>query len=192
MTEWLPFLLAVLALLATPGPTNTLVAAAGAGRGVVASLPLLAGELGGYAVAITLWTEVVGAAAATQPTVFTLSKLIAAAFLLWSAAKLWRLAGTDELPRNVITIRRVFVTTLLNPKALVLAFGIFPAVGFAGRLPYLAAFGGLVIATAVSWMAFGALVRQSSKGRLTLRTVDRIAAVVLMVFAGLIAASALR
>lgn len=192
MTEWLPFLLAVLALLATPGPTNTLVAAAGAGRGVVASLPLLAGELGGYAVAITLWTEVVGAAAATQPTVFTLSKLIAAAFLLWSAAKLWRLAGTDELPRNGITIRRVFVTTLLNPKSLVLAFGIFPAVGFAGRLPYLAAFGGLVIATAVSWMAFGALVRQSSKGRLTLRTVDRIAAVVLMVFAGLIAASALR
>lgn len=190
MTEWLPFLLAVLALLATPGPTNTLVAAAGAGRGVVASLPLLAGELGGYAVAITLWTEVVGAAAATQPAVFTLSKLIAAAFLIWSAVKLWLAAGTEKLEGNGITIGRVFATTLLNPKALVLAFGIFPAVGFVGRLPYLAAFGGLVIVTAVGWMAFGALLRRSSKGRLTLRAIDRVAAGVLAVFAGVIAASA--
>jgi threonine/homoserine/homoserine lactone efflux protein len=43
MDTLLPFILAVLALLATPGPTNTLMAAAGAQRGLVRSLPLLAG-----------------------------------------------------------------------------------------------------------------------------------------------------
>ena len=141
--------------------------------------------------AITLWTEVVGAAAATQPAVLTLSKVIAAAFLVWSAVKLWRAAGTENLSGNGITVSRVFMTTLLNPKALVLAFGIFPAVGFVGRLPYLAVFGGLVVVTAVGWMAFGALLRRSSKGQLTLRTVDRAAAGVLVVFAVLIGASAL-
>jgi threonine/homoserine/homoserine lactone efflux protein len=187
MDTLLPFILAVLALLATPGPTNTLMAAAGAQRGLVRSLPLLAGELGGYAIAITVWIELVGAAAAAQPLVPIIAKFIAAAFLLWSAWKLWSNAGHADLAQRGITLGRVFATTLINPKALVFAFAIFPHVGFVGRLPYLAVFGALVVATAIGWMALGTVAARSSAGLLTSSRVERITAVALAVFAMLLA-----
>ena len=183
----LPFILAVLALLATPGPTNTLMAAAGAQRGLVRSLPLLAGELGGYAIAITVWIELVGAAAAAQPLVPVIAKFIAAAFLLWSAWKLWANAGHADLAQRGITLGRVFATTLINPKALVFAFAIFPHVGFVERLPYLALFGALVVATAIGWMALGTVAARSSAGLLTSSRIERITAVALAVFATLLA-----
>jgi threonine/homoserine/homoserine lactone efflux protein len=187
MDTLLPFILAVLALLATPGPTNTLMAAAGAQRGLVRSLPLLAGELGGYAIAITVWIELVGAAAAAQPLVPVIAKFIAAVFLLWSAWKLWANAGHADLAQRGITLGRVFATTLINPKALVFAFAIFPHVGFVGRLPYLAVFGALVVATAIGWMALGTVAARSSAGLLTSSRVERITAVALAVFAMLLA-----
>lgn len=187
MSDLLSFVLAVLALLATPGPTNTLMAASGAQRGVVKSLPLLAGELGGYAIAITVWIELVGAAAAGQPLVPVIAKFIAAAFLLWSAWKLWANAGHADLSQRGITLGRVFATTLINPKALVFAFAIFPHVGFVDRLPYDGVFAVLVIATAVGWMTLGTVAARSSAGLLTSSRVERITAVALAVFAALLA-----
>lgn len=186
MDDLLAFTLAVLALLATPGPTNTLMAAAGAQRGVGRSLPLLAGELGGYFIAITVWIELVGAAAASQPLVPVVAKFVAAAFLLWSAWKLWASAGHAGINQRGITLGRVFATTLINPKALVFAFAIFPHVGFLERLPYLGLFAGLVIATAMGWMALGTVAARSSAGLLTSSRVERITAVALAVFATLL------
>ena len=187
MPDFLPFILAVLALLATPGPTNTLMAAAGAQRGVSRSLPLLLGELGGYLIAITAWIELVGAAGASQPLVPVIAKLVAAGFLLWSAWKLWVQAGQADLAQRGITLGRVFATTLINPKALVFAFAIFPHVSFMARLPYLGLFGGLVLGTAVGWMALGRVAARSSAGLLTSSRVERITAVALAVFATLLA-----
>ncbi|KKB77427.1 hypothetical protein VW35_14825 [Devosia soli] len=183
MNDWTAFVLAVLGLLATPGPTNTLMAASGAQRGVRNSLHLLAGELGGYAIAITVWIEIVGAVAAREPMVATVAKLVAAAFLYWSAWKLWRTAGTADLGQRGITLSRVFVTTLLNPKALVFAFAIFPQLGSVERLPYDAVFALLVIATAIGWMILGALAQRGSAGLLTSARVEQITAMALTVFA---------
>ena len=42
------FVFAILSLLCTPGPTNTLLTVGAAARGLRASLPLLIGELFGY------------------------------------------------------------------------------------------------------------------------------------------------
>lgn len=183
MTELLPFAFAVLALLATPGPTNTLMAASGAQRGVFPSLPLLLGELGGYLIAITVWIELVGVAGASQPLVPVIAKFIAAAFLIWSAWKLWSNAGAADLAQRGITLGRVFLTTLVNPKALVFAFAIFPAVSFGERLPYFGLFGLVVIATAIGWMALGTLAARSSAGLLTSSRIEQITAVALAVFA---------
>jgi threonine/homoserine/homoserine lactone efflux protein len=185
--HFLPFILAVLALLATPGPTNTLMAASGAQRGVARSLHLLAGELGGYLVAITVWIELVGAAGASQPLVPVIAKFVAAAFLMWSAWKLWVNSGHADINQRGITLGRVFATTLINPKALVFAFAIFPAVSFSARLPYLGLFAGLVIATAVAWMILGTIAARSSAGLLTSTRVEKVTAIALAVFATLLA-----
>jgi threonine/homoserine/homoserine lactone efflux protein len=186
MNELAAFLLAVLALLGTPGPTNTLMAAAGAQHGVRPSLPLLLGELGGYFIALTVWTELVGAASAGLPWIPMVARLLAAVFLLWSAWKLWRHAGRADLAQRRITLARVFTTTLVNPKALVFAFAIFPQVGFVPRLPYLAIFAILVVLTAVGWMTLGAVAARSSRGLLTSSRVERITAVALAIFATLL------
>ena len=186
MNELTPFILAVLALLAVPGPTNTLMAAAGASRGVVRSLPFLAGELGGYFIAITLWTEIVGAVATSQPMVPVIAKFVAAAFLIWSAWKLWSAAGRADLKQRGITLSRVFATTLINPKGLVFAFAIFPQVGFGARVPYLGVFAVLVVGTAFGWMTLGAVAARSSRGLLTSARVERVTSVALAVFAMLL------
>lgn len=187
MSDLPSFVFAVLALLATPGPTNTLMAAAGAQRGVGRSLPLLAGELGGYLIAITVWIELVGVAATSQPLVPVMAKFIAAAFLVWSAWKLWANAGHADLAQRGITLGRVFATTLVNPKALVFAFAIFPPVGFVARLPYLGLLAALVVTTAIGWMTLGMTAARSSAGLLTSSRVERITAVALAVFATLLA-----
>lgn len=187
MSELLPFVFAVLGLLATPGPTNTLMAASGAQRGVLVSLPLLAGELAGYLIAITAWIELVGAAGASQPLVPIIAKLVAVAFLIWSAWKLWSSAGAADLAQRGITLARVFSTTLVNPKALVFAFAIFPHVGFVDRLPYLGLFAVLVVGTAIAWMALGLVAARSSAGLLTSSRVERATAIALAVFATLLA-----
>jgi threonine/homoserine/homoserine lactone efflux protein len=186
LSDQIPFIVGVLALLATPGPTNTLMAAAGAQRGVARSLPLLASEVLGYFIAITAWTELVGAASASQPWVPVGAKLLASAFLIWSAWKLWQNAGHADFRQSGITPGRVLGTTLVNPKALIFAFAIFPPVGFVTRLPYLGLFTGLVIVTAVGWMTLGMLAARRSAGLLTSSRVERITAVALAAFAMLL------
>ncbi|MET3898697.1 threonine/homoserine/homoserine lactone efflux protein [Devosia sp. UYZn731] len=186
MNDLVPFILAVLALLAVPGPTNTLMAAVGASRGVVKSLPFLAGELGGYFIAITFWTEVVGAVATSQPLVPVVAKFIAAAFLIWSGWKLWSAAGRADLKERGITLWRVFATTLINPKGPVFAFAIFPQVGFVARVPYLGVFAVLVVVTAIGWMSLGMVAQKSARGLLTSARVERVTSVALAVFAVLL------
>lgn len=186
MLDFLPFVLAVLGLLIVPGPTNTLMAAAGATRGVRRSLHLIAGELGGYLIAITVWTELVGAAAAAQPLIGVAAKLIAAGFLLWSAWKLWSHPRLSGQPATAISLARVFTTTLVNPKGLVFAFAIFPHLGFVARLPYLGVMGALVIVTAMAWQTLGGAVASSSRGLLTAARIEKASAVALAVFAVLL------
>ena len=54
MTDPILFFLAVATILATPGPTNTLMATSGATAGIVRSLPLLMAEIAGYLIAILM------------------------------------------------------------------------------------------------------------------------------------------
>jgi threonine/homoserine/homoserine lactone efflux protein len=103
-----------------------------------------------------------------------------------SAWKLWQNAGHADFRQSGITLGRVLGTTLVNPKALVFAFAIFPPAGFVARLPYLGLFAGLVIVTAVGWMTLGMIAARRSAGLLTSSRVERITAVALAAFAMLL------
>ena len=90
MTEAVAFVLGALTLLATPGPTNTLLAASGAISGFRKSLGLLAGELLGYLLAITVLRTAVGPLLLAIPALATVLSALVCVYLLYLAGTLWR------------------------------------------------------------------------------------------------------
>lgn len=111
------FLLTSAAILLTPGPTNTILAASGAAMGLRQARLLPLAEALGYALAIGFFLGL-ASVLADVPQALPVMKAIAAAWLLASACKLWSLPVVPELPARSGAFVRVLVTTLLNPKAM--------------------------------------------------------------------------
>ena len=157
---------AILVLLATPGPTNTLVALAGAERSWTGALRLIPTELAGYLV-----TTVPLALAGTKlleamPAARGALTVVAAAWVLWLAMAMWRLPAL-HIAIPAVTGRRIFVTTLLNPKALVFGIILLPAEETVRLVANFAVFAALVVAVAMGWAALGAaLCGQGHEGGL--------------------------
>lgn len=180
------FTLTVLAILSAPGPTNTLLATSGALVGVKRSLSLVPAEIGGYLFAIGALHLVLGDLLAAYPAIETVLRLAIGAYLLFAAFELWSRRGVLDGASAGVGFERVFITTLLNPKAIVFAFGVLP-LSQATALFYVLAFTGFVMVAALSWIGVGVLVARATCG-LGSRLVPRLSAVVLICFAGLIAA----
>lgn len=157
------FAVAVLLLLLTPGPTNTLLAVAGASRGLKASLPLVGAELSGYLITISTLVFVAAPLLAGQPTAALVVKLASTVWVLLLAVRMWSHPPTAADP-GVVTTLGVFATTVLNPKGLIIGLALIPPAfasspeGFAAPLPYLGLFVVLVMLVALSWLTFGAAV----------------------------------
>jgi threonine/homoserine/homoserine lactone efflux protein len=190
MSDPLLYVLAVLTLLGTPGPTNTLLATSGAMAGTKRSLPLLIGEIAGYLIAIAVLRLVLGPVFAAYPPVGVALKLAVAAYLAWIAIRLW-LRGVEltEAARTV-TLSNVFVTTLLNPKALIFSLSIIPT-EHPELVWYIAGFTAMVIAAGFSWIVIGHVAGRAAGDRHAV-IVPRVASVALIGFAVLIVASAFR
>ncbi len=153
------FAVAVLAILATPGPTNTLLATAGATRGFVRSMPLLVAEAAGYTTTIVVVHTLAAALGWDSGKLGAPLRLIAGGYLMWLAIKLWRTpfvkGQTVVLPRHVLT------ATLMNPKALIFALAIIPF--DAPHAPvYVVGFWLLLLSMGSAWLAGGAILRRSA------------------------------
>lgn len=148
--------LAVLALLLTPGPTNSLVLLAGAERGLAGALRLIPAELAGYLLTV-LPLALLGAAVLDDHQALRSAVTLAAgAWVAVLAARLWRppAMGTTG---PLVGLRDLFVTTALNPKALIFGLVLLPSPEH--LLRNLALFAGLVVLVAVLWAAAGATLR---------------------------------
>lgn len=188
VSELVLFGLAVLGLLATPGPTNTLLATAGAIAGFRRSLHLLVGELGGYLIAILAARLLLGPVIHAYPAIGLGLKLAVSAYLVVTAIGLWRSGGRVEAAGRAVSLRAVFIATLLNPKALIFAFGIFPA-EHAQLWVFFMLFAVCVPTVGGIWIAAGrALGAAVGQGRENV--VRRVASMALVGFAALIVASA--
>jgi threonine/homoserine/homoserine lactone efflux protein len=154
--------LASLALLITPGPTNTLVFLAGAERGFSRALRLIPAELAGY-LAVVVPLALVGATVGEAvPGLKAAVALAAGVWVAVLAARLWRVP-TDTAPGATIGPRALFVTTALNPKALIFGLVLLPSPAHLAQ--NLATFTLLVVAVAGLWAAGGALLRQGGARR---------------------------
>ncbi len=179
------FLTSVMILLIMPGPTNTLLATSGVTVGFRRSIPMLAGELAGYMVSILLIQFVFGPAMARSPSTALMLRVAAAAYLMVLSIKLW--LTPFLLARAVISWRQVFVTTLLNPKALVFALVIIPfASPHAGF--YLSVFVAIVPAIGTLWIVIGTFLGRHTHPAY-LKMVTKAASVVLAVISAILVSS---
>lgn len=88
--------------------------------------------------------------------------------------------------------RQVFVTTVLNPKALIIALVIMPQGGLTELAPWLALFAGLVLLAANGWIAFGNLMRRTELFEVKPIVIRRAAAVCLLLFAMILASASIQ
>jgi threonine/homoserine/homoserine lactone efflux protein len=185
-------ILASLALLAAPGPTNALLAAAGAVGGIGCALPLLAAAIAGYIVAILVLSLGLGGLIEAWPILATTLKLAASLWLACCALRLWRRAacgfGEESAP---LSPARVFLTTLVNPKSLIFALVILPRGDLGVVAPWLVVVSALTALVGLGWIGFGAALARSATGLVTPRRVWRTAALALALFATIMAGTAL-
>lgn len=179
--------LAVLALLLTPGPTNSLMLLAGAERGMGAAARLIPAELAGYLLTVVPLTLIGQKVLQAWPGLALAVALLAAVWVALLAVRLWRVTAVQA--QASVGARALFVTTALNPKALIFGMVLLPSTDrLAGNL---ALFAGLVVAVALLWAAIGAGLRGASgTGKIgqprALFVLRRLASVVLAVMSVLL------
>ena len=110
------------------------------------------------------------------------------AYLLYVATRLWRTSLDLNRPTRPVGPKEVFLTTLLNPKGLILAVVVFPAEA-AQLITFGAIFALIVLATGLAWFVLGRGLAMAA-GRTGL--VSRLGSLSLLVFAALLAASVAR
>jgi threonine/homoserine/homoserine lactone efflux protein len=194
MTEPLAFFLACAAVLFVPGPTNTLLATSGAAGGFRRSILLPIAELSGYTIAIWTLALLVGPLVNGSPVLSVVLRLACGAYLVWSAIHLWREGASALTSTEPVSLGRVFVTTLLNPKAILFALVIIPYLGerkFAAAAPYLIGHALMTMTASVCWISFGALVGAGAKAHVGAGVIRRTGASVLGLFGVLLASSTL-
>lgn len=178
------FALAVLLVLATPGPTNTLLATAAATGGLRNCFSLMPAEIAGYTISIGILLMFVRPFAETSSLINVALRGTCACYLWYLAWALWY-SRSGQPSSEGIGFRRVFITTLLNPKAAVFAFLIFPESSSPQWL-LLRSFGlfiGICAVVCAGWLTLGAVIGQQAGSIVTPRGFQRGAAIVLAIFA---------
>lgn len=180
-------------LLMLPGPTNALLAAAGAAMGGQKAWPLLVGVVGGYGAAILTLRAAVGPAIAASPALDIALRILVMSYLLMLASRMWRQGCSEHLTAGPmsISLRDITFTTLLNPKSIIFAFAILPErqstlEDLALMLPLAV----LMAASGALWIMIGAALRRGVSHRITPGLGYRACAVVLVLIAGTLTSQA--
>ncbi len=190
MTEIGGFVLAVVAVLAAPGPTNTLLATAAASSGGARSLPLAGAAAIGYLVSTLAVALVLTPLAAASRELDIAMRVVCGAYLMFAAWRLWQEGGAAN-GQSDDAFRRVLFATSINPKGIIFATVVVPHLAplRLAAAPYLVALGAMAVFVALIWIGIGAALRSS--GRLDAQLARRVGAAVLAFFAVLVGASAL-
>ncbi len=158
----LAFAATLAALLISPGPTNTLLALGGAAHGLWRSSGLTIAAVTAYLLVVTPLALFGGNYLQDHALLAGAVKVVAASWVIYLAVRLWQTPPTTG-PDRTVTPARIFITTLLNPKGLIIGLAILPATGsLAALLPWLAGLAGIIVVASLLWIAAGATL-----GRLT-------------------------
>lgn len=184
MTNPLLFLIATLLLLGAPGPTNAMLWICGAESGIRRALPLVLGALAGYLSAITVIILTLQQLLSIVPWIADLLGVAVAVYIAVLAVKVWRQPEPTRGGVALISLSKVFVVTLLNPKAFVLASSILP-LGHPQIASYFVALSVSILAAGAGWVVLGAVAGATAGARNAV-WLKRVSSVVLGGFSGLI------
>lgn len=154
------FIVPAFFILIAPGPTNALLASAGGALGLRKAPPFLCAQILGYALAITVARQALGLFPASQ-TIAIVLRFAVAAYLLLLAARLWRVDRRLPQDQRRVTPVDLFVTTALNPKALIFACAILPF-DHGDAFQIFATFAALTAISGAFWFFLGERVAQAA------------------------------
>lgn len=157
--NWL-FILAIIAILIIPGPTNVLLASSAHQQGILKTSLFIPAELMGYLYAISLWALFIHISTPIWPHLVLILHILSIVYAGWLAVRLWKLSYLEQYNQKHHPIRplQLFFTTLKNPKALLFAAGIFPERTWDSIEYFIVVylvFAIVLIPTALFWMSFG-------------------------------------
>lgn len=204
LETWIAFAVACTVLLLVPGPTITIVVSYALGKGRASGFATVPGAVLGDFTAMTLSLAGAGAILAASAALFTVLKLLGAAYLIWLGIQLWRADPSVEKissDRQDATQRSMFwnsyVVTALNPKSIVFFIAFVPQFVNSSE-PALAQFVILEVTflllagtTLTMWASLAGHLRVYLQRPGTVRAVNRIAGSFLIA-AGLLTATARR
>jgi len=171
------------ALLFVPGPTNILLLNSGARQGFSNAHLLIFSEWVGYLFSITSWSVVVFISSSSGNSWGGLFRLLCAGYLFFLAVKIW--LSEINTTVSIFTPGSIFLTTFMNPKALVFASVIFPEnvlsspVGYAKIFLH---FTVVVLTASGFWITLGVFIKRRNSTRLPGLTVRTFSTLALMAF----------
>lgn len=174
------------ALFVIPGPTNALLALPLANQSASRAIARIALVTLGYLLVIAVVAGAAGPYLVGHPDTSRLLKLSAAGWVLYLAMKLWApaAAGRDLTGGNA----RLLITTLLNPKGVVVGLGLQPSTSFLSAQAFTVLAGSIALASVV-WIVVGRVLVGRGDSRTILTR--RISSAALFVFSAMLATSAL-
>jgi threonine/homoserine/homoserine lactone efflux protein len=178
MADFGPFVIAVFGLLFMPGPTNSLLALAGAQVGFVRAWRLAPAQAIAYVVVVTSLRSTIGLVLEHLAWTF---RLVASLYLLWLAYKLWHWRPSLS-SQELITAREVFVTTMVNPKGLIIAIALIP-IDTSAEIPYVTVVALAAVICGIWWIGLGAIVKSNLQPVRKVQFLSRIGSAVMISFA---------
>ena len=174
-------ILIALMILAMPGPTNCLLSIAAATMVHRKQYRLVVPVVSAYVLAAmafltltTMWgvTEIKGA------------KLVGAAVLVHVAVGLWRGKASVGAARVTVSPMHVFLTTLVNPKALIVVtlFADTVRVSLASKILLVSCLLVWIVVVSIGWIALGATINRLAHSDAN-RIFERVGAIILSGFA---------
>lgn len=161
------FLFALIAIFLIPGTTNAIIANIAYQKGSWVAIKRLPAEYLGYLYAIGLWSIFIHIMSPYWIIFNDILHFFSIIYIFWIAFHLW---NTSDLQKHLHVSKRlsskaVFYSTLTNPKAILLAVGIFPkstweSVEYYAMMMFL--LGLIMLPCALFWIFFGRTLRQHS------------------------------
>lgn len=146
------FVIAVFSLLILPGPTNAVLALASTALTVRRSLSLVTTVVLGYLAIIIPVSSIAAPLLEGHPAIAAAVKLISAIWVLYLALKLWGPVPVGG--QSTFGVGQLFITTLLNPKAIIIGLTLVPSV----QTGIAVAFVCCATVTSAIWLGLGGLL----------------------------------